>query len=248
MKVFSGVLKWSTLILYPIIFLGIIFIVSINGWVLWRGNRYIIATTENIPPGSVGVVFGTSPRSGKGHAANPFFEGRMNTAAALYQSGAVYHLVLSGDNHHADYNEPYAMRDALHLRGIPPSALTLDYAGFRTLDTVTRAHRVFEIQHPILITDDFHMARALFLAEAEGIAASGVISSSVPWRRSYKTRIREWGSRVRAWLDIYILKTQPHFLGKTIQLPKPFSPDAPEPTLPPKPAEVSDDPSVSYSR
>ncbi len=228
MKSILRILKWSFFTLTALFLSAVLSVAFINGWVLWRGERYIVKPHATLPPGSVGVVLGTSPRTGRGQALNPFFEGRMNTAAALYHSGALYHLVVSGDNRRADYNEPFAMRDALLQRGVPPTALTLDYAGFRTLDSVARARRVFEIEHPVIITDDFHIARALFLAEAEGIEALGIPSVPLPWRRSYKTRIREWGSRVLAWMDVYLLKTQPHFLGKAIQLPKPLSSDAPE--------------------
>lgn len=180
----------------------------------------MIKDPKAIPPKSIGVILGTSP-SGRGQAANPFFEGRMNAAASLYHSGAVYHLVLSGDNRRADYNEPYAMRDALRSRGVPPHAITLDYAGFRTLDSVIRAHRVFQLQNPLFITDDFHLPRTLFIAKSEGMQALGFASSSIPWERSYRTRFREWFSRIRAWIDVYLAHTQPHFLGEPIPLPKP---------------------------
>lgn len=190
-----------------------------NAWVLWKGQPSILHFPDEIPPHSVGLVLGTSP--GRGRSPNPFFEGRMKTAAKLYHSGHLYHLVLSGDNRRADYNEPVAMREALRQLGVPESAITLDYAGLRTLDSVVRANRVFELKKPVIVTDDFHQARALFLAQAWGYEAVGFASAPVPWRRSYKTRIREWGSRIRACLDVYILKTQPRFLGKTIQLPPP---------------------------
>ncbi|MEK0445628.1 MAG: hypothetical protein RLZZ399_949 [Verrucomicrobiota bacterium] len=196
-----------------------------NAWVLWKGRSFLLQSPQAIPPQSVGLVLGTSP--GRGKSPNPFFEGRMKTAAQLYHSGHLYHLVLSGDNRRADYNEPFAMRDALRHLGVPDSAITLDYAGLRTLDSVVRANRVFALKKPVIVTDDFHQARALFLARAWGYEAVGFASAPVPWRRSYKTRIREWASRIRACLDVYILGTQPRFLGKTIQLPPPPALNAP---------------------
>ncbi|MEI6712507.1 MAG: ElyC/SanA/YdcF family protein [Verrucomicrobiota bacterium] len=222
--------KKLSLLLTAIVLLGILTATAINFWVLWRGSRHLLSSIEQIPVGSIGVVLGTSPGGGKHLVINPFFEARMDAAATLYHSGTVYHLVLSGDNRRADYNEPSSMKEALKHRGVPASALTLDYAGFRTLDTVARAHRVFQVQKPVIITDDFHIARALFLAEAEGAEALGFASAPIPWRRSYKTRVREWASRVRAFLDVYILGTQPHFLGETIQLPQPSTPETADPT------------------
>jgi SanA protein len=209
-----------------------------NAWILWQGRSDILQAPPTSRPAapSVALVLGTSPQ-GRRQTLNPFFEGRMDAAANLFHSGAAYHLLLSGDNRRADYNEPHAMREALRARGVPLAAMTLDYAGFRTLDSVVRAHRVFGLRSFLLITDDFHLPRALFLAKAEGLNTKGFASKPVAWSRSYKTRLREWGSRVRAFYDIYLGKTQPHFLGKTILLPEPPAPHAdlssPDSTQPP---------------
>jgi SanA protein len=205
--------------------LGLLLGLATNGLVLASGSPAILQHPTQIPPGSVGLVLGTSPQL-RSQTANPFFEGRMDTAAHLYHLGAVYHLLLSGDNRRADYNEPHAMRDALLARGVPAKAITLDYAGFRTLDSVIRAHRVFGLKAPLIITDDFHLPRALFIARAEGLNAHGFATPPVPWKRSSRTRLREWGSRLRACYDIFWAKTQPRFLGKTIPLPEPPIPNA----------------------
>jgi SanA protein len=149
----------------------------------------------------------------------------MDAAAQLYKAGAINRLLLSGDNRYADYNEPVAMRDALRQRGIPEAALSLDYAGFRTLDSIIRAKKVFQLeQDVIIVTDDFHLPRALFLAEETGLHALGFSAEPVPWKRSYRTRFREYLSRARACLDVYLWKTQPHFLGAPIQLPPGIEP------------------------
>lgn len=236
-KTFRALLRGGTRVFLLLVAMGALGFFLLNVWVLGIGEPEILKHASQIPPQSVALVLGTSPL-GRKQVLNPFFEGRMNAAADLYHAGAVYHLLLSGDNRRADYNEPHAMRDALRARGVPLAAMTLDYAGFRTLDSVVRAHRVFDLQSLLLITDDFHLPRALFLAKAEGLTAKGFASEPVPWKRSYKTRLREWGSRVRAWYDIYWAKTQPHFLGKTIPLPEPPTPDATTPRPPePKPSQ-----------
>lgn len=144
---------------------------------------------------------------------NPFFEGRMDAAAELYQRGKVLHLLVSGDNRRKDYDEPTAMRAALVERGVPASAITLDYAGFRTLDSVARAKHVFGLQKTTIVTDAFHQPRALFLARAYGLDATGYCSADVPFRWAKKTLLREVGSRVKACLDIYVLRTKPRFFG-----------------------------------
>ncbi len=143
----------------------------------------------------------------------------MDTAAALYHAGKVKHLLVSGDNSRKTYDEPTAMRDALIARGVPSAAITLDYAGFRTLDTMARARAVFGLRRCTIVTDDFHLPRSLFLAEAHGLDAAGCQSAPVPWRWSKKTRLREIASRTIAWLDVCVLRTKPKFYGPRVEIP-----------------------------
>lgn len=111
------------------------------------------------------------------------------------------------------------MRDALISRGVPAGAITLDYAGFRTLDSLVRAREIFGVNAPIVVTDDWHQPRTLFLARAAGLDAVGMCSADVPWGISRKTRIREWLSRVKAVADVHVLRTKPKFLGDRVTLP-----------------------------
>jgi SanA protein len=141
----------------------------------------------------------------------------MNAAARVYRAGKVRHLLLSGDNGHQGYDEPTAMKAALVKRGVPEAALHLDYAGFRTLDSMARAHAVFDLRDVTIITDDFHLPRSLFLGDAFGLKASGY-GSHVPVWRAKKTLVRELGSRVAAVLDVYVLNRKPRFYGPKINL------------------------------
>ena len=111
------------------------------------------------------------------------------------------------------------MRDAITARGVPQDAVTLDYAGFRTHDSMVRARKVFLVERLTIVTDDWHQPRALFLARAAGLDAVGFCSADVPFKMSGKTRIREWFSRVKAVLDVHVLRTQPRFLGDPVRLP-----------------------------
>lgn len=183
-----------------------------NWWVLRHAHGRIIQNVDRLDAHDIGLVLGTSPRL-KGGWKNPFFEARMNAAALLFREGKVRHLLLSGDNGQKDYDEPTEMREALVARGVPASAMTLDYAGFRTLDSIVRAKSVFGLKKAVIITDDFHLPRALFLARAKGLTAIGYLPESVPWKWSQKTRTREVVSRVKACLDIYVLRTDPRFSG-----------------------------------
>ncbi len=108
------------------------------------------------------------------------------------------------------------MRAALQACGVPAEAITLDDAGFRTLDSVARAKEVFGQSRLTIITDRFHAYRALFLARHYGIDAVAYPSAEVEMRSSMKARIRKWFADTKACLDLYVLHTQPRFLGPPI--------------------------------
>ena len=126
-----------------------------------------------MPPAQrVGLVLGTSRFTTKG-VKNEFFEERMDAAAELFERGIISHILVSGDNSSIYYNEPRDMLNALKERGIPESAVTLDYAGLRTLDSVVRCAQIFGQNNFIIITQDFHLYRALFIANYHGLKAYG---------------------------------------------------------------------------
>jgi SanA protein len=189
----------------------------VNWWMIHRTRPAIIQDLAHLPANDVGLVLGSS-RNLPGGWSNPFFEGRIKTAARLFREGKVRHLLVSGDNSKKSYDEPTWMRDALVARGVPLDAITLDYAGFRTFDSMARASTVFGLHRLTIITDDFHQPRAVFLAQALGLEAIGFPSEHVRFRWSKKTRVREVPSRVKAWLDVYVLPTKPKFYGPPVTI------------------------------
>lgn len=200
-----------------LLFLGAAFTAAVNVWLVNRTASRIFTDAEKLPKRDVAVILGTSPLIGS-RSLNPFFEARMDAAAALWNAGKVRAFIVSGDNSRRDYDEPTAMRDSLVKRGVPADAITLDYAGFRTLDTMARARTVFGQQSVIVVTDDFHLSRSVFLAEAHGIEAVGFSGRPVPAEWSRKARLREVFSRVKAWLDVYVLRTKPKFYGPPVHV------------------------------
>jgi SanA protein len=142
----------------------------------------------------------------------------MDAAARLYREGKVRHLLVSGDNNHTSYDEPTWMHDALIERGVPASAITLDYAGFRTLDSMARAQAVFGLHGFTIVTDDFHMARSVFLARSYGLDVVGFPADPIRYWRSKKVRTRELASRTVACLEVYLLHTKPRFYGPPVKI------------------------------
>ena len=191
---------------------------AMHGAVVRAGRGRIYFDPNLVPAREVAIVLGTSPKFRNG--PNPFFESRMDAAAELWKRGKVRHFIVSGDNGRRTYDEPTAMRDALVERGVPAAAVTLDYAGFRTLDTMARGFTVFGQRKITVVTDDFHLPRALFLAEAHGMDAVGFGGKPIPLRWSKKTRTREVASRIAAWLDVHLLRTKPKFFGPPVAVPR----------------------------
>lgn len=179
----------------------------------------IYPTVESIPYNKVALLLGTNPLNRLGRP-NSYFTNRIKTAAELYDAGKIDFIIASGDNHIKEYDEPTAMRDSLMAHGVPEDRIILDFAGFRTLDSVVRAKEVFGCDSLTIISQGDHNARALYLAEANGINA---VAISAPLRagRWVRTRLalREWLARDKMMLDIWFGK-QPHFLGDKIRIPE----------------------------
>ena len=190
----------------------VVFFVVCQWLVLRAGNGRLYEQVADTPQRDIGLLLGTSDKQGNGNA-NPFFEKRIAAAAALYQAGKIRHILVSGDNSRKDYDEPAMMQRALVEVGVPQTAITLDYAGFRTLDSVVRAKEVFGLTQFTIISQRFHDLRSLMIARHYDIDAIGFCAGDIALRYGLKTQIREAFARVKAVLDLYILNTRPKFLG-----------------------------------
>lgn len=195
----------------------LLFIIFSNIWVVVSTEKRIFNDTQQLPDHRVALVLGTSHKL-IGGASNPFFTHRMDIAAELYTLKKIDHFILSGDNRSKYYNEPAEMLKALLARGVPPASITLDFAGFRTLDSVVRSKEVFGQDKIMIITQPFHSYRALFICDYYGIDAVAMGALEPELESSLKVRVREYFARPKAVLDLYILKTSPHFLGKKEQI------------------------------
>ena len=177
----------------------------------------IYADAASAPCNRVGLLLGTSPMTRSG-SPNFYFTSRIQTAAELFRLGKIDFIIASGDNRTRYYNEPFAMRDALVAAGVPQERIVLDYAGFRTLDSVVRARKVFCCDEITIISQADHCARALFLAEANDIRAVAVAAPLTAGRLvRVRMAVREWLARDKMMLDIVTGKA-PHFLGEQIEI------------------------------
>ncbi len=173
----------------------------------------IYGSVEAVPRADVALVLGTSKTTPRG-SANLHFQQRIKAAAALYRSGRVKHLLVSGDNHVTGYDEATDMRDALLAAGVPENAITRDYAGFRTLDSVVRAKVVFGLSRFTIVSEEFHCPRALWIARARGLDAVAFAAPDLKSMR-WSLRVKAREALARAWcgIDLYVLHRGPKFPG-----------------------------------
>jgi SanA protein len=198
-----------------ILFLLVLFICNL--WVVKSTEDSVYTDLSKLPNHRVALVLGTSHRTSSG-SANPFFEKRIEMAAKLYKLGKIDHFIVSGDNRSRFYNEPLEMQKALIKLGVPAYAITLDYAGLRTLDSVVRSKEIFGQDRIIIITQPFHSYRALFISHYYNIDAVAMLAGEPNYDYSIKVRVREYFARTKAILDLYVFKTSPRFLGEKEQL------------------------------
>lgn len=187
-------------------------VVGINAWILMKTQPRIEHDVLLCKPQPVGLVFGTAQWLRKG-GPNPYYRARMETAAELLRLHHLQHLLLSGDNRTRYYNEPISMWRSLRHRNVADTDMTLDYAGFSTFDSVVRAREVFGADRLMLISQAWHLPRALFIADSLGIEATGCAVPDDGVGGEWQLRIREWLARAATFGDLYFWGREPYFLG-----------------------------------
>ncbi|CCG87733.1 outer membrane permeability protein SanA [Erwinia piriflorinigrans] len=189
---------------------------GLDRWISWKTAPYVYDDLKALPHRQVGVVLGTAKFYRTG-VINQYYLYRMQGALNAYNSGKVNYLLLSGDNAQQSYNEPMTMRRDLIAAGVEPSDIVLDYAGFRTLDSIVRTRKVFDTNDFIIITQRFHCERALLIALHMGIQAQCYAVPSP--KNMMSVRLREVAARLGALVDLYVMKREPRFLGPLVPIP-----------------------------
>lgn len=171
---------------------------------------------EEVPKNKVGLVLGTSKKLVDGRP-NLYYEYRIKATLELYKAGKIEFVLVSGDNATIYYNEPTTIKNDLVKGGIPEEKIFLDYAGFRTLDSMVRANEVFGLEKVTVISQKFHNQRAIYLAERKGLTAVGFNATDIDGNSGLKVHLREYLARVKVFLDL-IFNTQPKFYGERIEI------------------------------
>lgn len=187
-------------------------VVAANAWILAKTQDRIESDLLLCVAEPVGVVFGTSYWA-RGGGRNPLYSARLSAASQLLRTQRVQHLLLSGDNRTRFYNEPVTMWRDLRANNVRDIDMTLDYAGFSTFDTLVRAREIFGVSNALLITQDWHLPRALFIADALDIEAKGCAAPTPAVSGVWQLHVREWLARVATLGDLYLWRREPYFLG-----------------------------------
>jgi SanA protein len=192
------------------LFLSAFFVVIISQEiVIQQTENQIYSDIDSIPFREFALVLGTNKKGLNGN--NPYFKYRMDATIALYNAQKVSKIIVSGDNSVHEYNETEDMTDYLVDAGIPENVIIKDYAGFRTLDSVVRAKKVFDCQDVTIVSQQFHNQRALFIANYYGLNAIAFSAKDVQSRKNY-THIREYLAKCLVIFDLYVFNRSPKFL------------------------------------
>ena len=198
------------------IFLGIsvLFVWWANHKIETETKNFVSYDIQKLPNEKVGLLLGTSKILKSGWK-NLYFFNRIDAAEQLYKSGKIKYILISGDNSTKDYSEPEDMQAELLKRGIPADKIVLDFAGFRTLDSVVRAKEIFGQNSFTIISQRFHNQRAIYIANSLHLNTVGFNARDVNAYNGFKTKVREKLARVKVIID-FISKTKPKFLGEKI--------------------------------
>ena len=204
------ILKW----ILGFVLVTIIALVVINMSISKQAEPALYSNIKNIPAKQTALVLGTAKYM-IGGGTNYFYLYRIRAVAELFKAGKVKAIVVSGDNSTRYYNETSKMQKDLIKAGVPSQYIILDPLGVRTLDSVVRAEAIFDLKDYIIVSQKFHLERALFLAKAKGQKVIGFIAKDIPGTKAaYRMKAREYLARAKAFLDVYILHTTPKFDGK----------------------------------
>ena len=203
MKKATKIFLWSTCI---ILFVCIVVMLICNQIVVNNAEGKVFSDIDSIKYNKVGLLLGTTPQARIGRITNAFFTYRIDAAEELYKAGKIEKILISGDENSLDgINEPECMRDSLVARGVPERAIILDGKGYRTINSVINANKVYGLRSFTIISQKFHNERAIYQAEHLGLDVENIQAHNAKdpkSRRAYLTTIREYFARVKMFMDL----------------------------------------------
>jgi len=196
-------------------FLGLLLTTYLAYHINKETEAYIYDRVEELPSTYTALVLGASVR--RNGELSTMLRDRVESALLLYNKGKIKRFLVSGDNRTTNYNEPVAMKKYLWRRGVPEEDIFMDFAGFDTYDSVYRASYIFEVDSAIVVSQRFHLPRAVYIARSMGLNFYGYNGDRREYELESRNRFREVAANVKAWIELLINK-EPHFKGDKIPI------------------------------
>ena len=202
-------------IVFRVSIIVVIAFVVINIYIINSTKSQIFAIQDNVTARQTALLLGA--RVYDDGRLSHVMEDRALTAIQLYQSGKVDKILISGDHGTSGYDEVNTIKDYLINQNVPQENIFTDHAGFDTYDSIYRARDIFEVDSMIIVTQKFHLPRAVYIANSLGVKSIGVVADRREYRDKERNQIRESVARIKAFLNV-ILKAEPKFLGNKIPI------------------------------
>ncbi len=191
-------------------------VLIIDMYVSGSGKKYVVGINDLNGDADCIIIPGASVIANK--YPSVILKDRLDTAYEVYKATGIKRVLVSGDHGTTEYDEVNVMRDYLIDKGIPGEDIFMDHAGFDTYQTMFRAYEIFGIRSAVVVTQDFHLYRALFIGRNIGIDVYGIDSALRKYLYSFRNRLREYPARVKAFIECRISKPDPEFLGDKIPI------------------------------
>lgn len=216
MKILHFIRKYFFLLVLIIVLVFLGFIAAINIYVLSFSKTNLYTQVDELPKNEVWLVFGASVIQNK--YPSDILKDRLKVAAKAYKQWKIHQIIVSGDNRNKNYNEPVVMQKFLIAQWVDVDHIHLDYAGFDTYDSLYRAKELFKVDSLTLFTQDFHLKRALYISSRLGIQSTGISTNLQLYIKQDYNNKREFFARVKAFLDVELLKSKPKFLWDDLKI------------------------------
>ena len=209
-------LPWILIALAVLVVLAAVAVLVPNLVMTRSARSHIVAGPQDAPAAKVAIVLGA--RVYDNGNPSPMLADRLATGVELYKLGKVDKLLLSGDHGTTTYDEVNVMLQYCLDRGVPEEDVFTDHAGFDTYDTMYRARDVFKVTDALVVTQQFHLPRAVYIARTLGLDATGVVADIQPYYSEWRFALREWPARVKAFFQLHLTKPEPRYLGPAIPI------------------------------
>ncbi|OCB70480.1 hypothetical protein B0A79_00135 [Flavobacterium piscis] len=197
-----------------LVIIGLVAIVSVNYYVKSSTKKNIYYSIKKFPKNDVGIIFGAGIN---GDQPSKYLKDRLDAGISLYKANRINKILLSGDNGRDEYDELTVMKNYCFNHGVDTTKIFIDYAGFDTYSTIYRAKHIFNIKKATLISQEYHLNRAIYIGQKLGIKSVGYSANNGEYRGYKYVTFREYGSIFKSFFDI-LRNREPHFLGNSIDI------------------------------